>query len=64
MESANRNRENIIEKHLAKLTVLELIAERPQIFTAKIARKLRSLGYSATPERIQHAMDLLIGELA
>ena len=64
MESANRNRENSIEKHIAQIAVLDLISERPQIFTAKIARKLRSLGYSATPERIQHAMDLLITELA
>ena len=63
METAIRNRENSIEKNLAQIAVLELIAERPQIFTAKIARKMRSMGYSPTPERIQIAMDKLIAGL-
>ena len=63
MESANRNRENSIEKNIAQIAVLDLISERPQIFTAKIARKMRSLGYNPTPERIQIAMDKLISGL-
>jgi len=63
MESTNRNRENIIIKNIAQIAVLDLIAERPQIFTAKIARKMRSLGYNPTPERIQIAMDNLIAGL-
>jgi len=63
MESTNRNRENIIIKNIAQIAVLDLIAERPQIFTAKIARKMRSLGYNPTPERIHIAMDNLIAGL-
>jgi uncharacterized protein YneF (UPF0154 family) len=63
MDSIIRNRENTIEKNIAHLAVLELIAERPQIFTAKIARKMRTMGYNPTPERIQRAMDRLISEL-
>ncbi len=63
METLIRNHKNTIEKNIAKIAVLELISERPQIFTAKIARKMRSLGYTPTPERIECAMDLLISEL-
>lgn len=63
MESTIRNRENNIEMNIAQIAVLELISERPQIFTAKIARKLHSMGYTATPEKITRALNLLIEDL-